>query len=454
MGRLFWKFFFFIWLAQLAAIAGIGGVLWLKDRNQRNQWAEIDMGPPAFSMVEIASLTLQHGGVPALREFLEKPGAFPVLAINDQGQDLLARPVSAELLAQAKQFMDSSPEHATVRQTRSPDGKNYLLFLPRTNSPPGAPGLFPRDRPPPPNPEHFLPLIPMATALFASLILAFFLAWYFAKPIRSLRSAFASVAQGNLSVRIAASMGGRRDELADLGRDFDHMADQLQTLMEGQRRLLHDVSHEMRSPLARLQVAIGLARQQPGKWESSMQRIERESERMDTLVGELLTLSRLEGGVSGSTSEVIPMPLLIADAVEDARFEAEACGRRIELDEQCPEVTLHGQPELLQRALDNILRNAIRHTPEGSHVLVRTRREHKPERLIVQILDHGPGVAENELETIFEAFYRGETPTGNGYGLGLAIARRVVATHGGRIQASNCAGGGLCVEISLPLNQG
>lgn len=453
MGRLFWKFFFFIWLAQLAVIVGIGGVLWLKDRNQRNQWAEINMGPPAFAMVEIASLTLQHGGVPALRQLLEKPAAFPVLAVNDQGQELLARPVNAELLAQATQFMNSSPAHATVRQASSPDGKSYLLFLPRTSNSPGEPGFFSGGRPPPPNPEHFLPLVPMATALFASLILAFFLAWYFAKPIRSLRSAFASVAQGNLSVRIAASMGGRRDELADLGRDFDHMADQLQALMEGQRRLLHDVSHEMRSPLARLQVAIGLARQQPGKWEASMLRIERESERMDTLVGELLTLSRLEGGVSGSAVESIPMPLLIADAVEDARFEAEACGRQIELDERCPEITLHGQPELLQRALENILRNAIRHTPEGSCVRVQTRMAHKPERLILQVLDHGPGVAENELEAIFEAFYRGEMPTGNGYGLGLAIARRVVATHGGQIRASNRPEGGLCVEISLPLEQ-
>jgi two-component system OmpR family sensor kinase len=160
-------------------------------------------------------------------------------------------------------------------------------------------------------PKRLFPWPSIIAATIASLIFASLLALYFSKPIRHLRSAFESVASGNFDVNLNSTMGGRRDDLADLGRDFDRMTSQLRALIEVQRKLLHDISHELRSPLARLQVAVGLARQQPDKIESSMVRIERESIRMDQLVGELLTLSKLDAGVADSMKEsIVPGELL------------------------------------------------------------------------------------------------------------------------------------------------
>lgn len=456
MGRLFWKFFFFIWLAQLTAVFGISGVFWLKDRNQRNQLSMLDGTPPATMQIQDTALVLLYGGEPALRARLERPSRHPIYAVNKEGRELLGRQVPMELLQSARAAAAENRGYA--QQVSRASESSYLLFIPRPATlmagpgmapPPEANGMSFDDRPPPPG-GAFLPVIPLTIALLASLIFAILLAWYISKPIRTLRTAFDRAAHGELGVRIANQMGGRRDELADLGRDFDHMAGQLQSLMEGQRRLLHDVSHEMRSPLARLQVAIGLARQQPDRIDDSMARIERESERMDTLVGELLALSRLEAGVGRPETEWVPLHLLLADVAEDARFEAEASQRRIEFV-PCPACTLQGQPELLQRALENIVRNAIRFTPEHTAVRIETALTVGRDKLLIRVLDQGPGVDKNELETIFEPFRRGDNPTGSGYGLGLAIARRVIETHHGSIRASNLPNGGFCMEVILPV---
>lgn len=397
MGRLFWKFFFFIWLAQLAAMFGIGGMIWLKDQ-ARN--AQVVAAMPPFE-------SLAPAGTPDIRP--------------EPGPNGRPRP--------------------PAQRVSMPDGQHFLLIP--------APGNgFRPDRPPPGEP-HFLPLIPFITALFASLIFAAVLAWYFSRPIRILRDAFDSLASGNLSLRIAPEMGRRRDELADLGHDFDHMADQLQTLITGQRRLLHDVSHEMRSPLARLQAVIGIARQQPERLAASMDRIELECERMDKLVGELLALSRLEAGVDSRQEETFSARQLLEELLEDARFEATPLQREVHLLDGA-DAQIHGHPELLHRALENVVRNAIRHTPAGSSVELETIVQDGS--LLIAIQDQGPGVRAEELQTIFEPFYRGTDQTGgDGHGLGLAIARRVMEMHGGTISASNRAAGGLRVEITLPV---
>ncbi|MDR3409800.1 MAG: ATP-binding protein [Formivibrio sp.] len=453
MGRLFWKFFFFIWLAQLTATLGIGAAFWVRDHSLSRALTTLDQSPPASMLVESAALTFEFGGQAALHALLQKNARHQIMAIDEQGHDLLQRPVNPAMLAQARTVLSKPSNRPTVLLASSPStNKQYLLFTPLTEHYPAGELPSPSLNRPPPGGEHFLPMIPLATALIASLLFAILLAWYFAKPIRSLRFAFENVSQGHLDTRIAPAMGRRRDELADLGRDFDHMVGQLQALMEGQRRLLHDVSHEIRSPLARLQVAVGLARQQPHKLEASMERIERESERMDLLVGELLSLSRLEVGASRNDTEVIVVSQLITQIEEDARFEADANGRKVVVD-QCAEAVLNGQPELLHRALDNVLRNAIRHSPQEGCVHIQIRKNEGENILTLLILDEGNGVAPNELEAIFEPFYRGENPVGNGHGLGLAIARRIITAHGGRIHARNRASGGLCVEINLPLAQ-
>ncbi|MCE9632689.1 MAG: HAMP domain-containing protein [Methylophilales bacterium] len=313
------------------------------------------------------------------------------------------------------------------------------------------PGIRDFGRPPPPHllPFDTPPLEPLLAGLVASLVCALLMAWYFSKPIRSLRKAFEATAAGNLEFKLTPMMGKRRDELSDLGRDFDHMIGQLRTLMESQRRLLHDVSHELRSPLARLQVAIGLAHQTPEKIEETLSRIELESERMEKLVGELLTLSRLEAGMVGAR-ELIHMDELINGLVGDAQFEAAAVGVSV-VQVGNAEVLVDGNPELLRRAIENIVRNAIKHSP--ANTLVRLQAETKFQSLVLTICDHGNGVDERHLQTIFEPFFREQSGQvlNQGYGLGLAIAKRVIEAHGGSITAFNLVGSGLCMEIKLPI---
>ncbi len=256
-----------------------------------------------------------------------------------------------------------------------------------------------------------------------------------------------------MDVHLATVMGKRRDELADLGHDFDRMVRQLRALMDGQRRLLHDVSHELRSPLARLQAAIGLARQQPDKLENSLDRIEQEGTRMDKLVGELLTLSRLEAGVITSMDEEILIEELVDNIVKDARFEAEA--RRIQVNMTGNYAAMiKGNIEMLHWAIENVVRNAVKHTGDGTQVSVVGCVDIKKGSLVLSILDDGPGVPEAELDTIFEPFFRGRTAKGtDGHGLGLAIARRIVEAYGGTIHAANRPNKGLRIEIMLPVHE-
>ncbi|EEF26875.1 sensory transduction histidine kinase, putative [Ricinus communis] len=276
------------------------------------------------------------------------------------------------------------------------------------------------------------------------------LAWYFSRPIRALRQAFDAAAHGDLAPRFAKESGG--NELADLGRDFDRMTARLRSLIDGQTRLLHDVSHELRSPLARLQAAIGLAHQQPEKWSASMERIERESVRMDKLVGELLTLARLEAGAIKASQEDISMADLLDQIADDAAYEAASQQRSVALEGEA-DVRVIGQPDLLGRAIENVVRNAIKHSPEGGEVRLQTRVLPETRQLSIQVLDRGPGVSPADLETIFQPFFRSSNAGAEGHGLGLAIAQHVIEAHDGSIQASNRAGGGLCVEMILPVKK-
>jgi signal transduction histidine kinase len=370
MGRLFWKFFFFFWLAQIVTSVGVGATIWL--------------------------LRPEHG-----QERFEPPQPPP----------------------------DAFP------------GFN--------RPPPPYPG-----KPPSHKPSMLPPLLPLLAGSVVSLLFAALLAWYFARPIRNLRQAFESAADGKLETRVGASMGTRQDELADLGAGFDRMAERLQGLVDGQRRLLHDVSHELRSPLARLQAAAGLLRQQPERGAEFAERIERDTARMDRLVGELLTLARLDAGMTGNLAEAVDLSEIIGDIAEDAHFEAEPRNCRIEVAIIEPPIVL-GNRELIHRALENVIRNALRHSPDGGRISVTARVEAQPgttqRQARIDIADEGAGVPAADLDAIFEPFFRGETTdTFAGYGLGLAITRRVVEAHGGRVTASNRVGSGLVVTLLLP----
>ena len=311
---------------------------------------------------------------------------------------------------------------------------------------PDGPHAAPPHRPP----RRLLPLLPLGTGLVASLIFGALLARYFSGPIRRLRAAVDAAATGDLAVRPGADMGRRHDELADLARDFDRMADRLRILMDSQRRLLHDVSHELRSPLARQQAALDLARQQPGKLPVSMERIERELQRMDLLVGELLTLSRLEAGSYEGDVEPVDLNELLREIVEDARFELFGQAREIRL--ALPDTAvIDGRSELLHRAIENVVRNAIRHTVEHSSVEIAVGHASRTAELWITVSDRGSGVPPEDLDAIFEPFFRkGDGTPSEGHGLGLAIARQVIEAHGGSIGAMPRPGGGLTVEIRLP----
>jgi two-component system, OmpR family, sensor kinase len=291
-------------------------------------------------------------------------------------------------------------------------------------------------------------------SVLTSLAVAALLAWYVSKPIRYLRRALNAAAHGDLDVRIGDKIGRRRDELADLGRDFDITAARLKLLMDGQRRLLHDVSHELRSPLARLQAAVGLVRQNPGNVDAAIDRVERESIRMDKLVAELLTLSRLEAGMASRQQETANVVELVNEVVADATFELNARAAAIVFDVHIESLKLakvKGNTEMLHRALENVVRNSVRHTPSGGQVQIIGEYDALRREIRLIIADEGPGVGSAELASIFEPFFRGQAAQGtSGHGPGLAITHRVIESHGGRVSASNRTSGGLAVEIFLP----
>lgn len=484
MGRLFWKFFCAILAAQLTSGLGVGLVVTLL-RPERPPAPILDSGPRAVFVVSTAAAILRQGGIGALRPLIEDwahgPEPLQVLVVDTTGSDALGRKVMPAALSQARAVVarpltPGDPGHdggTPVRMVQSPDGA-YLLFMEhghRSGGPrevPLPPPSFSRadgDNGPaherrlegsPPYPPNGPPHRPMVwpvpvflAGLLASIVFSALLAWYFAKPVRLLRWAFGAVAEGRLETRVQPLMGRRRDEIADLGREFDQMAHKLQQLVESQRRLLHDVSHEIRSPLARLQLAIDLARQDPRKMEATLDRVEGETSRLHRLVGELLTLVRLETGTSSGQKVRADLAELVAGVVEDAAFEATANNRQITFAAD-GEVMVCGEVALLLRAIENVVRNAVKYTAANTTVAVRVETDGRNARIIV--CDHGPGVPEADLVTIFEPFFRSSNvPDATGFGLGLAIATRAIKAHDGTIQARNRPEGGLRAEMCLPL---
>jgi two-component system, OmpR family, sensor kinase len=300
----------------------------------------------------------------------------------------------------------------------------------------------------PPASERPPAIVPVSVGVLVSLLFSALLAGYLTRPIRNLRDALAAFGSGLLATRIAPNSLQRQDEITDLGHDFNRMAQQIESLMGAQQRLLHDVSHELRSPLARLQAAVGLVRQAPAVTEPMLERIEREAERLNNLVGELLTLARLESGAGAPQRERVDLIDLLIAITDDARFEAQASGRELLLTHDAHFVVEVGA-ELISRAFENVIRNAVKFTAPGSTVEVSALRE--AGCLRVQVADRGPGVKEDELQQIFEPFERAQSAQGvPGVGLGLAIARRALQVHGGSITAQNRQGGGLVFTLTVP----
>jgi two-component system sensor histidine kinase CpxA len=303
----------------------------------------------------------------------------------------------------------------------------------------------------PSSPPPFLSPQRIAVSILIVGIVCYLLGAYLTSPLKKLQFTVKAFAEGNLDARVSPELGNRGDELADLGREFDHMAERIQALISSEKRLLADISHELRSPLARLSVALELARKSvDGRAISALDRIEQESERVNQLVGQLLTITRLESGAERVPPEIVSLEDLVEQVVDDADFEAKSvhkCVKATQLD-HC---RIKGSSDLLRSAVENVIRNAIRYTAEDSAVEVALRW--RLDTAVLAVRDHGPGVPEAELKHIFEPFYRvseARERSSGGVGLGLSIADRTVKLHGGTIRAENLKDG-LLVTIELPL---
>ncbi len=344
-----------------------------------------------------------------------------------------------------------------LRQALTLDGKRYTLVLELRPEPRIFFG------------PHEIPGLGITIAVLTSGLMCYLLAWSLTSPVTRLRKAAQSLAAGDLSARTGAPASGRSDELTELMRDFDRMAERIEGLVDSQSRLLKDVSHELRSPLARLSVALGLARQKTSpemapELAGSLNRIELEADRLNQLIQRLLTISRLESRTDGLRKTRFKLRELVEQVARDAEYETPGRGCRVTTlantaADGADEFMVEADPDLLRSAVENVVRNATRYTAEGTTVEVTLERERavagneKGDEIVVRVLDSGPGVPEEALEKIFEPFYRLDDARNRqtgGAGLGLSIADRAVRLHGGQLRASNRSEGGLEVQIRIP----
>ena len=391
----------------------------------------------------LTSLTsvLRFGGREAAAEWLQDKmqqnidSAFYVT--NSNLDDILEREIPEPAITEVKMFLeeDTALWPSSLQRLETPSG-TYLLFAVLQAEPPSLPRHI----------THF----PLGLTLSCSLLLILLTSWYlaqrFTKPLEELNDAMRAFAKGKLQTRIADKLRNDDADIARLAVIFDDMAEEIQALIHRQQRLFHDVSHEIRSPLARISVALALADRDPSRVSQSLQRIEKEVSSIDQLVDDLLTYARFD---AKADIRLIDTALsdLVRDVNEGVRFEAEAFGVTVEEDVPEGYVLPHNR-FLLSRAFENVLRNALRHAPQGSSIDVKLQET--LDGFVWTCRDYGPGVAQKDLTDMFQPFFRGETQrSGTGFGLGLAIALRAVERHHGTIRAEN-ANPGLRVTIFLP----
>ncbi|HEX8890958.1 MAG TPA: ATP-binding protein [Pyrinomonadaceae bacterium] len=415
---------------------------------------------------ETAAEIFERDGQPALVSYLERVenvSHIHAVVFNERGEEISGRAVPAGADEIAKRVAENAPffefhhlQHPlAARLVRSPRGALYTLVgeAPRPDFPRppprlGEPGSF------------FFGLRLLGQSLLPILLIGalfcYGLAKYLTAPVVKLRDTTQALADGNLKARVSDKLTKRRDEIGYLGRDFNMMAGRIESLVEAQQRLLRDISHELRSPLTRLNVALELVRRRARpELDKGLDRIGREAGSINEMIGQLLTLSRVESGTYRLKGVRIDLCALVKEIADDADFEARSRNRTVRIT-ACESCTTTGVAELLRSAIENVVRNAVHHTAEGAEVSISLRSEEQEglKQALVTVRDHGAGVPEESLERIFDPFYRVEDArdrqTG-GTGLGLAIATRAVQLHGGTIKAANAPDGGLIVEIRFPL---
>lgn len=404
----------------------------------------------------INALTIfQNQGEIATRHLFEtwknNPAASNIMIITGENKkDLLGREISDEEIDHAYEFALKNPNSQYASIYYDPFGQEYLFFIKNFDKPfkKYIPALIIPGIPLSPVWHEF---IIFAVILIVGLLVAYLIASNISKPIRILESGMNRLAAGELDTRVSQQLDDRKDELAVLGQQFDKMATQLQILVEKERHLLHHVSHEMRSPLARIQAVLGLLQTRPDKQSEYITRLETELTRMDTLVDELLTLSRLETSGIKMDKEPLSIPKLLQQLVEDNQEIAIKNRQKLTLeinniDEKC---RFDANERYLYRAFDNVIRNAINYSPEGSTIQIKAYEDKKS--LNIHIIDNGPGIKEEQLPHIFNAFYRADSSAHKpGTGLGLAIAKHVTEQHNGKIKACNQKPNGLDMHFIFP----
>lgn len=433
MNSLFAKILLWFWFALVITVVGSAFITaWDLDDD------DSDRRSPAAQLVEFQLNTArgayETGGRTSLARFLDSIrriyGSQGILT-DARGRDLLTGQDRSDLVRRARRRLPYQFFRAGNRMVgRAADDGRYWFFTVRPRPRIGMWFL---------QPAHLY-------VLLVAILLCYWLAYHLTRPVRQLQKAVERFGRGDLSARVGSK---RRDELGQLARTFDRMAGRTETLLEAERRLLLDISHELRSPLARLGVAVELARSGEDL-DSALNRIQKESDRLNALVGQLLQVTRAEGDPSQLRHETVRVDELVQQLVEDSAIEAEARGCAVEYQKRQP-ATVEGDPELLRRAVENVIRNAIRYAPRQTAVEVSLARNNG--KVLVDVRDRGPGVPEESLPRLFDAFYRVESDrarASGGIGLGLSIARRAVELHKGTIRARN-AHPGLEVELELPV---
>jgi len=438
---LYWKIFFFFWLTLIAAIFSVATLseIIVEKRGQDQYQRVVKLGIKAADIYESkgsAELTAW------LRYIAHE---FDVTGFMLDSQ---RRPISLANLP--KNWLEFTLPLTQRRLSKrhlngfqpyrisSSSNRIYTFVAHRDNRGPYPAWL-----------KH-LPILQVITALIIVALLTAFVTWRITHPLRKLKQATDSFARGNLDIRLPKLVGCRKDEIGEVGLAFNHMAERISLLVSNQQRLFRDISHELRTPLARQQIALELlARKLPDTEHQSLHRIEREIERMNALIDQVLTLLRLEQNGQSPNIEAYDLSNLLYKLTQDAQFEAQS---KDQVHLQQPDKNpLTGQPELVSRAVENILRNAIRYTPDDGRVFLQVNM-HK-DTVVIRIEDEGEGVPEDSLKHLFEPFYRVEASRNQqsgGYGVGMAIAEQAIRAQGGRIEASNRSSGGLRVDIILP----
>jgi two-component system, OmpR family, sensor histidine kinase CpxA len=451
MRSLFLKIFLSYWMAQ--ALFLVLAILVTFALHPSSETSNIQAQQARFLSETVQAY--QSGGQESARKYMRTvrdAEHIRLYVFDDQGQEILGRQppewierVQRGQVRKAEALWGRLRPIQFLRQVMTAsDGHRYSMVI---ELPPEQRNLFG---------PHGVPGLGILIGILSSGLVCYILARYLTSPIVQLRAATQKLASGDLSARAGAAQSRRHDEMAELVRDFDRMAGRLENLVNAQSRLLTDISHELRSPLARLNVALELARQRSGpEARTALERIDRETNRLNELIQRLLTIARLESGDESIEKHPVDLDQIIHEITKDAAFEAQSRNCKVEttIVDDC---VVLGSPSLLHSAIENVVRNAIRYTQEGTSVQVRMeegRGLHSPEA-VVRVTDSGPGVPEDALDKLFRPFYRIDDARGRqtgGVGLGLAITERAVRLHGGTVKAANRPQGGLMVEIRLPL---